>query len=80
MINSMTRLASGPKRLPGDGVRPDAGGQRKRTGQKRQDDKEATPCTNWKRCLGIGGGLLKVPAIVVLGGVPMAIAVGSSFR
>jgi uncharacterized membrane protein YfcA len=28
--------------------------------------------------LGVGGGLLKVPAIVVLGGVPMAIAVGSS--
>ena len=28
--------------------------------------------------LGVGGGLLKVPAVVVLGGVPMAIAVGSS--
>jgi Sulfite exporter TauE/SafE len=28
--------------------------------------------------LGVGGGLLKVPAIVVLGGVPMSIAVGSS--
>ena len=28
--------------------------------------------------LGIGGGLLKVPAVVVLGGVPMGIAVGSS--
>ncbi len=28
--------------------------------------------------LGVGGGLIKVPAIVVLGGVPMAIAVGSS--
>ncbi len=28
--------------------------------------------------LGVGGGLLKVPAVVVLGGVPMSIAVGSS--
>ncbi len=28
--------------------------------------------------LGVGGGLIKVPAVVVLGGVPMAIAVGSS--
>ncbi len=28
--------------------------------------------------LGVGGGLLKVPAVVVLGGVPMGIAVGSS--
>jgi uncharacterized protein len=28
--------------------------------------------------LGVGGGLLKVPAIVVLGGVPISIAVGSS--
>jgi uncharacterized membrane protein YfcA len=28
--------------------------------------------------LGVGGGLLKVPAAVVLGGVPMSIAVGSS--
>lgn len=28
--------------------------------------------------LGVGGGLLKVPAVVVLGGVPMNIAVGSS--
>ena len=28
--------------------------------------------------LGVGGGLIKVPAIVVLGGVPMSIAVGSS--
>jgi uncharacterized membrane protein YfcA len=27
---------------------------------------------------GVGGGLLKVPAVVVLGGVPMSIAVGSS--
>jgi uncharacterized membrane protein YfcA len=28
--------------------------------------------------LGVGGGLIKVPAAVVLGGVPMSIAVGSS--
>lgn len=28
--------------------------------------------------LGVGGGLIKVPAVVVLGGVPMSIAVGSS--
>jgi hypothetical protein len=28
--------------------------------------------------LGVGGGLLKVPAVVLLGGVPMSIAVGSS--
>ncbi len=28
--------------------------------------------------LGVGGGLMKVPAVVVLGGVPMSIAVGSS--
>ncbi len=28
--------------------------------------------------LGVGGGLIKVPAIVVLGGIPMSIAVGSS--
>jgi uncharacterized membrane protein YfcA len=28
--------------------------------------------------LGVGGGLLKVPAVVVLGSVPMSIAVGSS--
>jgi uncharacterized membrane protein YfcA len=28
--------------------------------------------------LGVGGGLLKVPAVVVIGGVPMNIAVGSS--
>ncbi|MFP3870958.1 MAG: sulfite exporter TauE/SafE family protein [Syntrophobacteria bacterium] len=28
--------------------------------------------------LGVGGGLLKVPAVVILGGVPMSIAVGSS--
>jgi uncharacterized membrane protein YfcA len=28
--------------------------------------------------LGVGGGLLKVPAVVVLGGVPISIAVGSS--
>jgi uncharacterized membrane protein YfcA len=28
--------------------------------------------------LGVGGGLLKVPAVVVIGGVPMSIAVGSS--
>ncbi|MGW8319953.1 MAG: sulfite exporter TauE/SafE family protein [Thermodesulfobacteriota bacterium] len=28
--------------------------------------------------LGVGGGLLKVPAVVALGGVPMSIAVGSS--
>jgi uncharacterized membrane protein YfcA len=28
--------------------------------------------------LGVGGGLIKVPAVVVLGGVPMGIAVGSS--
>jgi uncharacterized membrane protein YfcA len=28
--------------------------------------------------LGVGGGLLKVPAVVVSGGVPMGIAVGSS--
>jgi uncharacterized protein len=28
--------------------------------------------------LGVGGGLMKVPAVVLLGGVPMKIAVGSS--
>ena len=28
--------------------------------------------------LGVGGGLIKVPAVVLLGGVPMKIAVGSS--
>lgn len=28
--------------------------------------------------LGVGGGLIKVPAVVVLGGVPISIAVGSS--
>ena len=28
--------------------------------------------------LGVGGGLIKVPAVVILGGVPMSIAVGSS--
>ena len=28
--------------------------------------------------LGVGGGLIKVPAVVLLGGVPMRIAVGSS--
>lgn len=28
--------------------------------------------------LGVGGGLIKVPAVVLLGGVPMSIAVGSS--
>jgi uncharacterized membrane protein YfcA len=28
--------------------------------------------------LGVGGGLVKVPAVVLLGGVPMKIAVGSS--
>jgi uncharacterized membrane protein YfcA len=28
--------------------------------------------------LGVGGGLFKVPAVVLLGGVPMKIAVGSS--
>ena len=28
--------------------------------------------------LGVGGGLIKMPALVLLGGVPMKIAVGSS--